>query len=139
MSYGTASSHLPPRPNLPLESPCPPRTDGNSPLCSIGHHPLWVHCSKGSAATEDLPDPFEAASMAIQASFRSPYSCLWGTSSSSRAQAFEGPGATKRGPRGLTERAWGTNIRPKERVQASRGKEKRKRKNEEKTRLVMTE
>ena len=30
----------PPRAELPLESPCPPRTDGNSPLCSIGHHPL---------------------------------------------------------------------------------------------------
>ena len=24
------------------------RTDGNSPLCSIGHRPLWVRCPKGT-------------------------------------------------------------------------------------------
>ena len=28
-------------------SPCPPRTDRNSPLCSIGHRPLWVCCPDG--------------------------------------------------------------------------------------------
>ena len=32
----------PPKPRLSSESPCPPRTDGNSPLCSIGHRPLQV-------------------------------------------------------------------------------------------------
>ena len=34
-----ASRHTPPS---PLESPCPPRMERNSPLCSMGHCPLWV-------------------------------------------------------------------------------------------------
>ena len=41
-----SSSHPSPTARLPLESPGPPRTDRNSPLCSIGHRPLRVRCPK---------------------------------------------------------------------------------------------